>query len=367
MSLRAERPSVNRQSIVRLLLAGLACVASIVSGCGGGGGGDVSQAAAPAADSVPPAVSISSSAAGTSASAAITFTFSGSEGVGTSFTSDDVSVSGGTPGAWTRIDATRFTLLVTPPANGSGSTVVSVAAGRATDLAGNVNTASASLSQPYDTRLAGWTLVWADEFDVAGLPDAAKWDYDTERNKVGWFNNELQYYARNRLGEARVEDGKLIITARRERLATALRTSGARVHIGAPAHARQGRLDLRLHGGARQITLQPGHLAGDLDAGHRRRWPDDGEIDIMENITGSDKTQDSGHDPHAGLQLFRRNAGRRPGRQHHVGDACTSFHNYQLTWNADRILIGVDDTGIWSIDNPKTVTPRAGRSTTRST
>src|SRR5690349_797522 len=29
---------------------------------------------------------------------------------------------------------------------------------------------------------AGFHLAWSDEFDVAGLPDANKWMYDTERN-----------------------------------------------------------------------------------------------------------------------------------------------------------------------------------------
>src|SRR6188474_1973448 len=44
----------------------------------------------------------------------------------------------------------------------------------------------------------GFRLVWSDEFAVPGLPDAAKWSYDTERNSAGWFNNEMQYYANAR-------------------------------------------------------------------------------------------------------------------------------------------------------------------------
>jgi hypothetical protein len=44
------------------------------------------------------------------------------------------------------------------------------------------------------------SLVWSDEFDVAGLPDPAKWSYDIERNAAGWFNNELQYYGNAREG-----------------------------------------------------------------------------------------------------------------------------------------------------------------------
>lgn len=121
---------------------------------------------------MPPSVAIKSNAAGTTASAAVTFTFTWSEDVGTSFTSDDVAVSGGTAGAWTQLDATRYTLQLTPPGGGLGSTTVSVPAGRVTDLAANASTTAVSLAQPYDTRAVGWTLVWSDEFDTDGLPDA---------------------------------------------------------------------------------------------------------------------------------------------------------------------------------------------------
>ena len=69
--------------------------------------------------------------------------------------------------------------------------------------------------------LPGWQLVWHDEFDRDGLPDSSKWDYDTEFNRRGWWNRELQYYSRERLENTRVAGGKLIITARRQRLSNA--------------------------------------------------------------------------------------------------------------------------------------------------
>jgi hypothetical protein len=67
---------------------------------------------------------------------------------------------------------------------------------------------------------AGARLLWADEFDVDGLPDATRWIYDTERNSVGWYNNELEYYAAARPENSRVENGMLVITARKEDLST---------------------------------------------------------------------------------------------------------------------------------------------------
>src|SRR3546814_19229889 len=49
----------------------------------------------------------------------------------------------------------------------------------------------------------------------------SKWAYDTAWNKQGWFNDEKQYYAADRPQNARVEDGTLLITARREALTEA--------------------------------------------------------------------------------------------------------------------------------------------------
>ena len=57
-----------------------------------------------------------------------------------------------------------------------------------------------------------WKLVWSDEFDKPGLPDPAKWGYEE-----GFLrNNEAQYYTRGRPENARVENGMLVIKARKE-------------------------------------------------------------------------------------------------------------------------------------------------------
>ena len=56
-----------------------------------------------------------------------------------------------------------------------------------------------------------WKLVWSDEFGYTGLPDSTKWNYDVGGH--GWGNNELQFYTRQRLENARVEKGYLTIGA----------------------------------------------------------------------------------------------------------------------------------------------------------
>ena len=84
------------------------------------------------------------------------------------------------------------------------------------------------------------------------------------------------------LENSRVENGMLAITARREDLSTAGLAGLERpaLLLGAPHHARQGDLDLRLLRSARQTTLRRRHLAGDLDVvdpaadALARRWRD---------------------------------------------------------------------------------------------
>jgi len=57
-------------------------------------------------------------------------------------------------------------------------------------------------------------LVWSEEFNYTGLPDATKWNYDVGGH--GWGNNELQFYTEKRQENARVENGNLVIEARKE-------------------------------------------------------------------------------------------------------------------------------------------------------
>ncbi|PFA66684.1 glycoside hydrolase [Bacillus sp. AFS015802] len=67
-----------------------------------------------------------------------------------------------------------------------------------------------------------WSLVWNDEFNQAEI-DRGKWTFDIGNGYTdaggafvpGWGNNEKQYYT-DRPENARTEDGKLVITAKKE-------------------------------------------------------------------------------------------------------------------------------------------------------
>lgn len=56
-------------------------------------------------------------------------------------------------------------------------------------------------------------MVWQDEFDTSQI-DKSKWTFETDGD--GFGNNELQFYTTDRKENARVEDGNLIIEARKE-------------------------------------------------------------------------------------------------------------------------------------------------------
>ncbi len=194
---------------------------------------------------------------------------------------------------------------------------------------------------------AGYTLVWNDEFDVDGLPDPAKWDYDTDRNQAGWYNSELQYYARDRLENTRVSGGRLVITARQESLSTRAdwggqRYSSARLVTRGKASWTYGFIEIRA-----KLPCGVGTWPALWTLGTRGTWPSDGEIDILEQV-GSNPTRIFGtiHTLQSG--------GTGTGAATQVTDACSQFHNYQLTWTPGEISIGVDGVVYYRGLNPGT-------------
>lgn len=116
-------------------------------------------------DTTPPTATVTDDVDAELATGDVTFTFAFSEDVGTSFSTDDVVLTGGVKGAFTRLDGRRATLVAKPPADASGTLAVSVAAGAVADLAGNVTAAAVTAEQAYRTPPAptGGLVVSFDE------------------------------------------------------------------------------------------------------------------------------------------------------------------------------------------------------------
>jgi len=133
-------------------LAALAAAVFALSlaACGGGGGeappDRPGSVVAPAA----PVVTITNNVTAETATGPITFTFSFNRDVGTSFTADDVMVTGGTKGTFTRLSGTGATLVVAPTPNATGTVQVSVGAGSVTDATGTGN-AAVTAAKAFDT------------------------------------------------------------------------------------------------------------------------------------------------------------------------------------------------------------------------
>jgi beta-glucanase (GH16 family) len=195
-------------------------------------------------------------------------------------------------------------------------------------------------------RPANAKLVWNDEFGGTKL-DTRKWRYDTARNKQGWFNGELQYYSAGR--NVRVANGLLIIEARHEKLEpTRFPDWGGQEYTSARllskgAGWRYGFYEIRAklpcaRGTWPAIWMLPVAM---------KKWPDDGEIDIMEQV---------GAEPnliYASLhtKLYNHTIHTQRSAQKLVPTSCSAFHVYQLDWRSDSITIGVDGRGILRVRN----------------
>jgi beta-glucanase (GH16 family) len=196
---------------------------------------------------------------------------------------------------------------------------------------------------------AGWQQVWSDEFNTDGLPDASKWHDDTAFNLTGWHNNEKQYYAHARLENARVADGKLIITARKEQLRSAADYGGqaytsARLLTRGKAEWTYGFFEIRA-----KLPCGLGTWPAIWMLGTKGAWPAKGEIDIMEHV-GRKKGEVLGT-VHTGA--YNHSINTHKGAAVAVPDACDAFHNYQLHWDAHAITIGVDGKNYFHFPNTK--------------
>jgi beta-glucanase (GH16 family) len=191
-------------------------------------------------------------------------------------------------------------------------------------------------------------LAWHDEFDGRAL-DTRKWQYDTSRNKEGWFNGERQYYSAGQ--NLFVKGGLLTIEARHEKLDPARYPDwGGQEYTSAKIFSKgrgwtYGFYEIRAklpcaRGTWPAIWMLPVDM---------KKWPDDGEIDIMEQV---------GAEPnlvYASLHtgLFNHVLKTQRSAQKRVPTSCTSFHLYQLDWQADAITIGVDGQGILKVRNDR--------------
>jgi beta-glucanase (GH16 family) len=184
-------------------------------------------------------------------------------------------------------------------------------------------------------------LVWSDEFNYTGLPDPTKWNYDV--GGWGWGNNELQYYTKDSLGNASVNNGLLTIVLKQQKMEDR-KYSSARLVTKGKGDWIYGRIDVRAKLPKGLGTWPAIWMLGSTTP---LKWPDDGEIDIMEHV---------GFNPgfiHATTHTksFNHMIGNQKTDTIIVKDFDTQFHDYSVIWNKDSVTILFDNQAYYTFKN----------------
>ena len=201
----------------------------------------------------------------------------------------------------------------------------------------------------------GYELVWADEFDRDGEPDAKNWTY--ERGFVR--NRELQWY---RPENARVSGGLLTIEARRERVPNPAFQSGstdwrnrefaeyssASLMTKGLHQWRYGRFEMR-----GRIDTRPGLWPAFWTLGVTGPWPHGGEIDIMEYYRGTLLANVAGGGAKPFQPIWADT--RKPLESFNDPKWSAAFHVWRMEWDERAIVLSVDGTKLNEVELARTV------------
>ena len=201
---------------------------------------------------------------------------------------------------------------------------------------------------------ADYKLVWADEFNTNGRPDARNWTFEQ-----GFVRNrEQQWYQPE---NASCENGMLVIEARREFVQNSKLDSTGTASKGGRSQAEYTSASL-LTKGLHQWTYGRFEMRGRIDTrpglwpafwtlGSARRWPGCGEIDIMEFYRGKLLANAcwSGTGRSAMWDDFKKPI-------EEFGDPAWSskFHVWRMDWDSDEIQLYVDELLLNTIDLKET-------------
>lgn len=231
-----------------------------------------------------------------------------------------------------------------------------------TVFAQELNPSTPDFTSP--AKIPGMKLVWADEFNSIGQPDAKNWKFEN-----GFVRNEeLQWYQEK---NAVCTNGLLIIESRREEIPNPNYQAGSRNwktkreyahYTSASINTRgmkdwlYGRFEVRV-----RIDTAMGSWPAIWTLGTNNPWPSNGEIDIMEfyrvkgvptilaNVAWG-TTQ-----PH----VAKWNTIRTPFLHFTSKDAdwAKKFHTWRMDWTPESIKLYLDDVLLNTTMLSETINP----------
>lgn len=204
--------------------------------------------------------------------------------------------------------------------------------------------------------MSDYQLVWSDEFNKPGAPDPKNWNFESGFAR----NHEDQWY---QAGNARIQNGRLIIEARRENktnplydaskpdwrnqrerikyTSSSLTTNGLRFFT-------YGRFEMR-----GKIDIRSGMWPAWWMVGSQGEWPSGGEIDMMEFYRGKLLAN-------VAWGTSKRWTAAWDSSEKEItsfGDSKWSekFHTWQMDWTPGLIVLSVDGVVLNSTDLTKTL------------
>ena len=231
----------------------------------------------------------------------------------------------------------RTTALLAAGAALLGTALLQSSATAGTTALGTAAADSARASVPMAAAAVGPTI-WEDNFDGPSgqAPDSGKWRYDIGGS--GWGNDERQYYTNSTRNAAKDGAGNLVITARQE-------SGGFNCHYGPCQYTSArlltaqtftqtyGRFEARIKIPGTQGVWPAFWMLGGGN------WPNDGEIDIMENIGREPNIvhgtiHGPGYSGAGGIGAAYNSPNGQPFRN--------GFHTYTVDWEPNSITWYVD-------------------------
>lgn len=195
----------------------------------------------------------------------------------------------------------------------------------------------------------GYKLVWSDEFNYTGKPDSTKWafEYGLKRNQ------EKQYYV-DSLKNARVEKGILILETHKEKIKNDAfvstnvkewKNNQEYANYTAPslttsniAEWTYGRIEIRAKL-PKGVGLWPAFwmIGENYD---EVRWPECGEIDIMEHVGfNPDSIFGTIH-----TKAYNHIIGTQKGKKIVIDKPYDSFNVFAIEWTPEKIDFILNDT-----------------------